>query len=71
MPCQRRNAQLLLRGDIAFGNESVLREAEARDQPYLTKLRLTKNVKALIKTLFRSNEWEEAGHGWEGVDGHG
>jgi hypothetical protein len=57
----------LLRGDIAYGSESVLREAEARDQPYLTTLRLTKNVKALIKTLFRSNHWEEAGQGWEGV----
>ncbi len=55
----------LLRGDIAYGRESVLREAEARDQPYLTKLRLTKNVKALIKALFRSNEGEEAGQGWE------
>ena len=51
----------LLRGDVAYGSESVLREAEARDQPYLTKLRLTKNVKALIKTLFHSNHWEEAG----------
>jgi hypothetical protein len=57
----------LLRGDIAYGSESVLREAEARDQPYLTKLRVTKHVKALIKTLFRSNAWEEAGQGWEGV----
>ena len=57
----------LLRGDVAYGSESVLCEAEARDQPYLTKLRLTKNVKALIKTLFRSNHWEEAGQGWEGV----
>ena len=38
---------------IAYGNESVLREAEACDQPYLTKLRLTKNVKDLIKQFFR------------------
>jgi hypothetical protein len=66
LPKEARPA--LLRGDVAFGNESVLREAEARNQPYLTKLRLTKNVKALIKTLFRSNEWEEAGQGWEGVE---
>jgi hypothetical protein len=56
----------VLRGDVAYGSESMLREAEARDQSYLTKLRLTKNVKALIKTLFRSNAWEEAGQGWEG-----
>jgi len=48
----------LLRGDIAYCNESVMREANVRDQPYLTKLRLTKNVKVLIKKLFRANEWE-------------
>lgn len=58
----------LLRGDIAYGNESVMREAEARDQPYLTKLRLTKNVKVLIKKLFRANDWEDAGQGWEGLE---
>lgn len=58
----------LLRGDIAYGSESVLREAEARDQHYLTKLRLTKNVKSLIKKLFRRNDWEDAGQGWEGMD---
>ena len=66
LPKEARPA--VLRGDVAFGNESVLREAEARDQPYLTKLRLTKNVKALIKTWFRSTAWEEAGQGWEGVE---
>lgn len=48
--------------------DAVLREAEARDQPYLTKLRLTKNVKRLIKTLFRSDNWEPAGQGWEGLN---
>jgi hypothetical protein len=58
----------LLRGDIAYGNESVLHEAEARDQPYLTKLRLTKNVKGLIKKLFRSPHWIDAGQGWEGLE---
>jgi len=56
----------LLRGDVAFGNESVW--SEARNQPYLTKLRLTKHVKALIKTWFCYNAWDEAGQGWEGVD---
>ena len=58
----------MLRGDVAFGNESVLREAEARNQPYLTKLRLTTHVKTLIRTVFHSTAWEEAGHGWEGID---
>ena len=58
----------LLRGDVAYGSEAVLREAEARDQPYLTKLRLTKNVKGLIKKLFGGNDWEAAGQGWEGLE---
>ncbi|MBX3331344.1 MAG: transposase [Nitrospira sp.] len=66
LPKEARPA--VLRGDVAFGNESVLREAENREQPYLTKLRLTNKVKALIKTLFRSTAWEEAGQGWEGVE---
>ena len=57
---------LVLRGDIVSGGESVLRETETHDQPYLTKLRLMKHGTALIKTVFRSNEWEEAGHGWDG-----
>ena len=56
----------LLRGDIAYGNESVLREAEARNQPYLTKLRLTKNVKRLVTKLFAHPDWEKAGQGWQG-----
>ena len=56
----------LLRGDIAYGNESVLHEAEARNQPYLTKLRLTTNVKRLITRLFARTDWQKAGQGWEG-----
>lgn len=58
----------LLRGDIAYGNESVISEAEARNQPYLTKLRLTKKVKTLIQKLFGSHDWTEAGQGWEGLE---
>ena len=58
----------VLRGDIAYGNESVLREAETRDQPYVSTLRLTPHVKDLIKKLFRPAEWVDAGQGWEGVE---
>ena len=39
----------LLRGDRGFGNEGVMREAEARRLPYLFKLRLTRNVKRMIE----------------------
>ena len=58
----------LLRGDVAYGSESVMREAEAREQPYLSKLRLTKRVKSLIQKVFRSADWTDAGQGWEGLE---
>ena len=58
----------LLRGDVAYGSESVMREAEAREQPYLSKLRLTKRVKGLVQKLFRADDWVDAGQGWEGLE---
>lgn len=58
----------LLRGDIAYGNEAVLKEAEVRAQHYLSKLKLTTKVKVLIKKVFSSTDWEDAGAGWEGVE---
>ena len=55
----------LLRGDVAYGNESVLREAEAREQPYLSKLRLTKRV--ILKTAVVRSKWmrlSDESRGW-------
>jgi hypothetical protein len=51
----------LLRGDSGFGAEAVMREAEGRGLPYLFKLRLTANVKKLIKKTFYKNDWADAG----------
>ena len=59
----------LVRGDNAFGNDALLTELEARTQPYLSKLKLTKNVKRYIGALFRQSGWVDAGQGWEGQDG--
>ena len=53
----------LLRGDSGFGNEGVMREAEARRLPYLFKLRLTKNVRRMIEKL-SGREWINAGQGF-------
>jgi hypothetical protein len=58
----------LIRGDIFLGNEGFLTEAESRQVHYLTKLRLTANVKRLIEKLFLGAEWEEAGHGYQGAE---
>jgi len=38
----------LVRGDCGFGNDTVLREMEARQQPYLFKLKQSKNVRRLL-----------------------
>ena len=40
-------------------------EAEARDLPYLFKLRLTKNVGRMIAKLANEREWVDAGQGFE------
>jgi hypothetical protein len=55
----------LLRGDRGFGNEEIMREAEARELPFLLKLRLTANVKRMIEKLASSREWVDAGQGFE------
>ncbi len=53
----------LLRGDSGFGNEGVMREAEARRLPYLFKLRLTRNVRRMIEKL-SGRDWVAAGQGF-------
>jgi len=59
----------LIRGDVGFGNEPVMREAEQRRQPYLFKLRLTTGVKRAIERAMAEQEWQDAGAGWHGKDG--
>jgi hypothetical protein len=51
----------LVRGDNAFGNDGMLRALEARQQPYLFKLKLTKNTKRYIGRLFHEPGWQAAG----------
>jgi hypothetical protein len=48
--------------------DGIMRELEARAQPYLFKLRLSKNVKRHIERLFCVAGWTDAGQGWEGID---
>lgn len=59
----------LVRGDNAFGFDPLMTALEERDQPYLFKLKLSKNVKRHIGSLFRQSGWTDAGQGWEGKDG--
>jgi hypothetical protein len=59
----------VIRGDCAFGNDSMMAALEERGQAYLFKLKLSKNVKRHIERLFRVDGWVDAGQGWEGKDG--
>jgi hypothetical protein len=59
----------LVRGDNAFGNDAMMTALEERAQPYLFKLKLSKNVKRYIGRIFREAGWTDAGQGWEGKDG--
>ena len=59
----------LLRGDIAFGEEPVMKQAEARGQPFLFKLRLKQRNRREAETLFRLGEPCAGGQGWEAVEG--
>lgn len=65
LPAECRPA--FVRGDVSWGNEAVLAEAERRGAPYLFKLRQSVGVQKLIKRLFRSGDWVPGGQGWEGV----
>lgn len=67
LPAQRKPK--LVRGDNAFGNDPLMTALEERAQPYLFKLKLSKNVKRHIGSLFRQSGWTDAGQGWEGKDG--
>jgi hypothetical protein len=58
----------IVRGDIAYGSESFLKEADQRNQPYLTKVKRSPVVKRLVRELFGESEWENAGQGWQGKE---
>jgi hypothetical protein len=57
-----------IRGDVSFGTEPIMHEAEERHLHYLTKLKLTSNVKKAINRLIDRGEWVDAGHGFRGAE---
>ena len=67
LPPERRPK--MVRGDCGFGSNPIMDPLEDRQQPYLFKLRLSKNVKRHIEKVFWDTGWSDAGQGWEGKDG--
>jgi hypothetical protein len=59
----------IVRGDCGYGSDPLMGPLEARQQSYLFKLRLSKNVKRHIERVFWDTGWQDAGQGWEGLDG--
>jgi len=58
----------LIRGDISYGNENGMVEAEKRNQPYLFKLRRTTKVRKQIQSMqCDADAWSDAGEGWQGT----
>ena len=67
LPIDRRPK--IVRGDCGFGADTFMKPLEDRQQSYLFKLRLSKNVKRHIERVFWDAGWMDAGQGWEGKDG--
>jgi len=57
----------LVRGDISWGTERMMQEAEQRELPYLFKLKKTAKVNRHIEKLWGHKDWAAAGSGWEGL----
>jgi hypothetical protein len=57
----------LLRGDVSWGTERMLQEAEQRQLPYLFKLRQSPSVKKHIAHIANQRDWQTAGGGWQGI----
>ena len=58
----------LVRGDIAFGVDPVMRELEAMGQAYLFKLKQSAGVKRLIERLWRDTDWQDMGDGYHAAE---
>lgn len=64
----RQQWPAFIRGDVSFGSEGIMQEAEARGLHYLTKLRLSKNVRRVIDRMIDRGEWGDAGQGFRGAE---
>ena len=69
MPLTVERRPKAVRGGCGFGADTFMKSQEDQSQPYLFKLRLSKNGKRNIEPLFWDAGWTDAGQGGEGRDG--
>jgi hypothetical protein len=56
-----------IRGDISYGNESIISGCEQRKRDFLFKLRRSEGIKALLNEMDTVDiSWCDAGQGWQG-----
>ena len=61
------NRPFLIRGDVSYGSDNMMRECENRLIRYLFKLKMSSGAKNLIRDIEHSNpNWANAGQGWQG-----
>ena len=58
----------LLRGDVGYGSDAVMREAESRGIAYLFKIRRSAHVRRLFKSLAGGPGWKDCGSGWQAAE---
>ena len=58
----------LLRGDIGYGNDATMCEAESRGIPCLFKIKRSRNIQKLFRTLSGGKGWKDCGSGWEALE---
>ena len=58
----------LLRGDVGYGSDAVMCEAESRGVVYLFKIRRSTHVRRLFKSLADGAGWSDCGFGWQAVE---
>ena len=57
-----------LRGDVGYGTEAIMCDAESLKQLYLLKIKRTWGVRSLFKQYENSNLWKDCGCGWQAID---
>ena len=58
----------LLRGDVGYGGEEIMADAESRAIRHLFKIRRSRNVCALFRRLEFSSAWKDCAGGWHCID---
>ena len=65
---RERSRPSLLRGDVGYGSDAVMCEAESRGITYLFKIRRSTHVRRLFKSLADGAGWSDCGFGWQAIE---